>query len=415
MRVLLLDDQPGSRKKLGEMLPPSVEKIESNDVDGVLAWTRDIDLAIVRATFDTDGAPEGGVTLAKLRKLLAEFDAPFIVLTSESTSGLASIRMRQANYLFTFGVPLDVPRLQRTLDGLVKTLRRRDGTIADESLDSLMVEIVKSEESGVLFVNRGAETRRVVIDRGRVVFCTVERTGADDDEFEAFDCGDEPSSRAAWDAVLELYLWPEGEWRWFGAIVGSDVSSALPISLAPLRTEGKRRQQEWLHVRLDLPKDDVTLRARRDLFPKSFPSGDLDRMLIDRLGSKGATVGAIRAAWGRQDFPVCLRIVDLIRLGLIEPVGISRPRPTMEAMSLAPFRSVRLTGEPEDAFRANLSPVDAFIVSRLSNGEQLVEDVLSMCPMPWEDVLRSLRALIDQGLVAVRDLRGEKKNAGAPG
>lgn len=414
MRVLLLDEQPGSRKKLAAMLPPSAEVIEANDVDGVLAWTRDIDLAIVRATFDTDEDPEDGVTLAKLRKLLDEFDAPFVVLTSETANSLASIRLRQANYLFTFGVPLDVSRLERTLGALTATLRRCGGTIAEESLDALLVEVVNREESGVLTVARGAETRRVVVDRGHVVFCTVERTGADDDVYEAFDCGDEPSSRAAWDAVLEFYLWGEGEWRWFGAGAGSDVAPALPIRLAPLRAEGKRRQQEWTYLRADVPADDVRLVVRRDRFPPQFPVGDLDRQLVERIGEGGATVGSIRAAWGRQDFPVCRRIADLVRLGVIEAVSAEpKPRRTMEAMALAPCRMVRLAASIDGLFRENLSPSEAFIVSRLSNGEQLVEDVLSMCPMPWEEVLRSLGGMIDRGLIAVRDLRGEKKSATA--
>lgn len=223
MRVLLVDDQPGSRKRIGDLLArPSVEKIEANDVEGVLAWTREVDLAVVRA--------EGGVTLSKLRRLLDEYDAPFVVLTAETSGGLSIVPLAQSNYMFVFSAPLDMPRLERTLETLLTTFRRLSGRIADESLDELLIEVVKHEESGVLTVNRGVETRRVVIDRGKVVFCAVERADAEEDSLEGYDCGDEPSSRAAWDAVLQLYLWPEGEWAWFGARLASDTPCSLPTA-----------------------------------------------------------------------------------------------------------------------------------------------------------------------------------------
>jgi len=410
MRVLLVDDQPGSRKRLGAMLvAPSIEKIEATDIDSVLAWTRDIDLAIVRATFDEDaGAPEGGVTLQKLRKLLDAFDAPFVVLTPMTSGGLSVVRLSQAHYLFTFGAPLDVPRLERTVDALVASFRRATGRIADESLDLLLTNVVKDSESGVLTVNRGMETRRVVVDRGKIIFVAVEKTGDNEDLFEGHDCGDEPSSRAAWDAVLELYLWPEGEWTWFGARIATDTPCALPILLAPLRAEGKRRQGEWLHLREDMPPDEAKLKLRKEVFPPGFPAGDRDRMLVDRINA-GSTVGEIRAAWGRQDFAICRRLVDLLRLGLIERIDVQRPRRTMEAMALAPYRSVRLLRSVDELFRMKLSAQEGFLVSRLSKGELLVEDVLSMCPVPWEDVLVALGALVEKGFVGVRDLRGEAR------
>ena len=408
MRVLLVDDQPGSRKRLGALLAaPSIEKIEATDIDSVLAWTRDIDLAIVRATFDEDaGAPEGGVTLSKLRRLLGAFDAPFLVLTPTTSGGLSVVRLSQAHYLFTFAAPLDVTRLERTVDGLLASFRRTRGTIADESLDALLTNVVKDELSGVLTVNRGIETRRVVIDRGRIVYCAVEKTGENEDVFEGHDCGDEPSARAVWDAVLELYLWPEGEWTWFGARVATDTPCQLPIQLAPLRAEGKRRQGEWLHLREDMPPDDAKLKLRKDVFPPGFPAGDRDRMLVDRIQTN-ATVGEIRAAWGRQDFAICRRLVDLLRLGLIERVDVQRPRRAMEAMALAPYRSVRLLRSVDELFRLKLTSQEGFLVSRLSKGELLVEDVLSMCPVPWEDVLVALGALVEKGHIGVRDLRGD--------
>ena len=397
------------------MLPATVETVEANDVDSVIAWTNDIDLAIVRATFETDEDPDGGVTLSKLRRLVDEFDVPFLVLTSETASGLASIRLRQANYLLTFGAPLDVRRLERTLGGMIASLRRCSGTIAEESLDSLLLEVATKEESGVLTMNRALETRRITVDSGRVTFCTVERTVEDDDPFdpyEEFDCSDESSSRAAWDAVLETYLWGEGEWRWFGASIGGDLSTALPIAIAPLCAEGRRRRQEWTYLGAELPADDVRVHARQDRFPEHFPSGEVDRRLLERIGASGATVGSLRKAWGRLDFPVCRRIVDLVRLGILETSSQEpKPRRTMEEMALAPFRMVRLAVSIDGLSREQWTPAEAFIVSRLSNGELLVEDVLSMCPMPWEDVLRTLGGMIDRGLIGVRDLRGEKKTA----
>lgn len=413
MRVLLVDDQPGSRKRLGALLAqPSIEKIEATDIDGVLAWTREIDLAIVRATFDEDAdAPEGGVTLARLRRLLDAFDAPFVVLTPTTSGGLSAVRLSQAHYLFTFGAPLDVPRLERTIAGLVASFRRESGGIADETLDSLLTGIANDGESGVLTVNRGVETRRIVVDRGRIVFCAVEKTGDEEDLFEAHDCADEPSARAVWDAMLEMYLWPEGEWAWFGGRVATDLPCALPIQLAPLRAEGKRRQGEWLHLREDMPPDDSRLTLRRDKFPPGFPAGDRDRMLVDRLTAK-ATVGEIRTAWGRQDFAICRRLVDLLRLGLIEWVDVRLPHRTMEAMALAPSRSVRLLRPVDELFRETLSAHEGFLVSRLSKGELLVEDVLSMCPPPWEEVLAALGALVEKGLIVVRDLRGDSAAAG---
>ena len=408
-RVLVVDDQPGSRKRLGELLShPSVEKVESTDVDGVLAWTRDIDLAVVRATFDEDaGAPDGGVTLTGLRRLLDAYDAPFIVLTdATASSGLSVVRLSQAHYLFTFAAPLDVSRLERTLDGLLASLRRVRGRIADESLDALLTEVVRDEESGVLIVNRGVETRRAVVDRGRVVFCGIEKNSDEEDTFEGFDCGDEPSARAAWDAVMELYLWPEGEWTWFGAHVPAGPPCQLPINLAPLRAEGKRRQEEWLRLRGDMPSDATRLFVRRDRFPPGFPSGDRDRIIIERVAS-GATVGEIRAAWGRQDFAICRRLVDLVRLGLLEDEAAQRDRKTMEERGLVPYRSVRLARAAEDVLRGSLSTAEGFIVSRLSKGELLVEDALSMTPVPLEEAIRALLEMIRKGTVEVRDLRGE--------
>lgn len=397
MRVLLLDDQPGSRKRLGALLSrPSIEKIEANDVESAIEWTRDVDLVIVRATFEEDAdATESEVTLGKLKRLIDEYDAPFLVLTAEAPGGRSFVRLVQSNYVHVFAAPLDVPRFERTLETLLGSFRRASGRIADESLDELLIDVVKNESSGVLTVNRGAETRRVTIDRAKVVFC--------EDAAETFDCADEPSARAAWDAVLDLYLWPEGEWAWFGSNVAADIPCSLPIQLATLRSEGKRRQEEWLHVRPDLPPTETKLLLRRDLFPKRFPSGDRDRMLVDRIGGGGVTVGQIRSAWGRQEFAICCRLVELVRLGLIELEGVSQPRRTMEAMALAPFRAVRLLRSADEIFREKLTTAEAFLVSRISNGELLVEDVLSMCPVPWEEALRSLAGMIERGLVGVRD------------
>lgn len=406
MRVLVVDDQSGSRKRLGALLDrPGIEKIESNDVDGVLAWTREVDLAIVRATFDEGmEAPEGGVTLKHLRRMLDTFEAPFIVLTDSTAGSLSALQLSQAHLLFKFAVPLDVERLERTVNTLLRSQRRVDGRISDESLDNALVDVVRNEESGVLLVNRGVETRRVVVDKGKIVFCGIHHAHEDEDLFEIFDCGDQPSARAAWDAILELYMWGEGEWRWYGARIGTDAPCALPIALGPLRKEGKRRQQEWLNVRHDLPPDATTLSLRRDRFPSGFPSGDRDVMLVERIGA-GATVGQIRAAWGRQDFSVCARLIDLLRLGFVERGDTPLTRQKVEELGLAPYRSVRLARKVEELLRGKISSAEGFLVSRLSNGELLVEDVLSMCPVPVDDVMRALVGMIGRGLVIVRDLR----------
>lgn len=80
-------------------------------------------------------------------------------------------------------------------------------------------------------------------------------------------------------------------------------------------------------------------------------------------------------------------------------------------MALGPFRSVRLARRLEEL--TDLSATEGFIVSRLAAGEQPVEDLLSMCPIPWQTVLTSLAGLVERRILAVRDLRGGE-SAGAP-
>jgi len=370
-RVLLVEGDAKSRALLKDAVVASGhEALEAPDAHEalVLASSSGVDLVVCDMNPEGMSAPD---LRRELRRVLASFPVPFVFVTGDvAKDGPTILELAGKEYLFLFHKPPDPVKFTRALDALVGAQRVVEGIFGDASFDGMLATIERSEESGVLTAYRGNIVKKVAFEEGKVTFCGSndprERTGhalikagliSEDDLKQALEVQegtqtvspltmilerlgkatslqmDEVVAKKFREAVLELYLWPEGKWVFQGGTVAMGNPSRLTVDLAPLRAEGLKRAPRWKVVTAMFPTDDVRFELRREKLPAGFPANAGDKKLVD-LVARGMGLGAIRLELAGQDYAVMVRLSELVKQGVLEKIGLPGPGP-MEADQVA--------------------------------------------------------------------------------
>lgn len=427
-RILLVESDAAARTLLRDLITASGhEPLEAPDTHEalVLASSSGVDLVVSETNPSGMSAPE---FRRELRRMLSSFPVPFVFLTADvaADSGVI-VELAKIEYLFLFHKPPDPVKFPRALDALVGAQRVVEGKFGDASFDAMLGTIERGQESGVLTAYRGSIVKKIAFEEGKVTFCGSndprERTGqalmkagliTEEDLKQALGLQegsissltvileklgkatskqmDEVITKKFREAVLDLYLWQEGTWRFQGGAVAVGNPSKLTVEIAPIRTEGGKRAPRWRAVIALLPSDEIKFELKRESFPKGFPTNPGDKKLVELI-ERGLTLGAIRLELAGQDYAVLARLAELVKAGILDKPGMPGPGP-MEADQIAERAALaasaaKASGVAEAPLPAGLRPSTA--PAPAADPATAPADTLLFEPLP-EDLLVPVEA-----------------------
>ena len=307
------------------------------------AWGGGLDLVIgdANAIF-----AENGGRLREMRRALAAYPVAFVLVAGEGGVPEAMARqLADEGYLIAFRKPVNVQRLVPIVEGLVGSGYRVEGNFGDGALDRLLEQVETNGDFGVLTAYREGVVKKVVFNRGEVVFCgsndpcerigqvLIARSFIDEKSLadalrdhagrgqplievlkECGKIGDEDVKRAFAskfrESLLDLYLWTDGAWTYQVGGMAVEKPQTIRVQLFPLRQEGRRRADRWRVLRQELPNE--TLRLKLDATKLPQTSDPFDRKLTE-LAANGSTLGQIVLELRGQRFNTYSRCAELVR------------------------------------------------------------------------------------------------------
>ena len=266
------------------------------------------------------------------------------------------------------------------------------------------------------------------------------------------------------EAIYELFLWPEGEFRFLANILPAKRFHPLELPVDMLILEGVRRKDEWERIRAVIPGDDWIPKLIRAVDIKALGATEL-AYLREMNGSN--TIEEIALACKTAVFPVANFVYMGMKQGLFQllpPHEESQPR-SIPGFSQGSWRVVLKTGEQElerghlaEAYDAvkklrekypdereiaelagglerkieaevaargipqsavleldvppsqlaglSCSPMEGFLLSRV-NGTYTLAEVLKLLPVSQLEGMLMALSLVDRGILRQRDQGGE--------
>jgi len=253
------------------------------------------------------------------------------------------------------------------------------------------------------------------------------------------------------ESIYELFLWPEGEFRFADGELPQNVTIPIDTEVTTLILEGIRRVDEWERIRAVLPTLNTTFTV------KGTPTEGLDEAETRALAlaASGKNAAEMALEMRRNEFDTASLLFDLYNRGLIvvasveddpwagAPVQAIQDLLTVAAQRLSEKRfdaalaayeqvlwfdrlnqnakkgliAVMEAKERERALRTipldkvptlsmdfatltkqNFDPQEGFVISRI-NGQWDVHSILKLCPMKEEDALLIFARLLQRKVI----------------
>lgn len=305
----------------------------------------------------------------------------------------------------------------------------RDGLISEEQLFRVLLQQEsRGRPIGVLLVEDGTLSADAL---RQVLRCKAEET------------------------IYDLFLWPEGEFRFKEGEIPADTGINIGIGVTEVILEGIRRVDEWERIRKEFPSSAVTFVPRDSPDTVSDPV-DEQALALVRAGKDLATIAL---ELRRSEFDAAFLLFDLYARGFIAVVPPANPAtpaadPIVAIRDLLAAAYQKLQEKRYDAAtktyeevlaldrlnqhakkgllsvaeararerarrrvpmdkvpflnvdfqtltRENFDPQEGFVLSRV-NGEWDVQSILKICPMSEEDALLIFARLLDRKVIELR-------------
>jgi hypothetical protein len=260
--------------------------------------------------------------------------------------------------------------------------------------------------------------------------------------------------RKAEETIYDLFLWPEGQFRFEEGEFPHDVLISFETPVTPVIMEGIRRVDEWSRIRDVFPSMETTVKVKG-----GYSVDDRVELQALGLGAAGKTLAEISLEMRRSEFETAALMFDLFSRGLVtvdetrdaapdaDPVGaiqgllglayqrlqekrydaamkayeevlsldrlnqnakkglvaVIEARSREKALKAIPLNKVPvLAMDLITLTKEKFDPHEGFVLSRV-NGEWDVQSILKLCPMKEEDALLIFARLLERRAITLQD------------
>jgi hypothetical protein len=363
------------------------------------------------------------------------------------------------------------------------------GNLRTMSLPDILQWIAAGQKTGTLHVERRSVQKRIVVREGLIFtswsndpreslgqFLVRNRFISEEQLFKALLAQEEKGrllgsiltadgvlseeelrtalKAKAEETIYDLFLWPEGQFRFKEGEFPHDVLISFETPVTPVIMEGIRRVDEWSRIRDVFPSMETTVKVKG-----GYSVDDRVELQALGLGAAGKTLAEISLEMRRSEFETAALMFDLFSRGLVtvdetrdaapdaDPVGaiqgllglayqrlqekrydaamkayeevlsldrlnqnakkglvaVIEARSREKALKAIPLNKVPvLAMDLITLTKEKFDPHEGFVLSRV-NGEWDVQSILKLCPMKEEDALLIFARLLERRAITLQD------------